>query len=59
MRGIVFDLPETVRDEKALGERIEFVEGSFFESVPEGDVYGPVIQTYGQRELLVLAPGGN
>ncbi len=39
LRGIVFDLPETVRDEAALGERITFVEGSFFERVPEGDVY--------------------
>ena len=39
LRGIVFDLPETVRDEEALGDRIEFVEGSFFESVPPGDVY--------------------
>ena len=39
LRGIVFDLPETVRDEEALGEQIEFVEGSFFESVPPGDVY--------------------
>jgi hypothetical protein len=39
MRGIVFDLPETERDERALGERIEFVEGSFFDSVPAGDVY--------------------
>jgi O-methyltransferase domain len=39
LRGIVFDLPETVRDESALGDRIRFVEGSFFESVPEGDVY--------------------
>ncbi len=39
LRGIVFDLPETVRDEAALGNRIEFVEGSFFETVPEGDVY--------------------
>jgi hypothetical protein len=39
MRGIVFDLPETVRDESAFGHRIEFVAGSFFESVPEGDVY--------------------
>jgi hypothetical protein len=38
LRGIVFDLPETVRDETSLGERIEFVEGSFFEHVPEGDV---------------------
>lgn len=39
LRGIVFDLPETVRDEAALGERIEFVAGSFFESVPAGDAY--------------------
>ena len=28
-----------MRDESALGDRIRFVEGSFFESVPEGDVY--------------------
>ena len=28
-----------MRDEEALGDRIEFVEGSFFESVPPGDVY--------------------
>ena len=39
MQGIVFDLPETVRDEQALGDRCEFVEGSFFESVPRGDVH--------------------
>ena len=39
LRGIVLDLPETVRDETVLGERIEFVEGSFFDSVPEGDAY--------------------
>ena len=39
MRGIVFDLPETVRDERALGHRCTFVEGSFFESVPRGDVH--------------------
>ncbi len=39
LRGIVFDLPETVRDEDALGDRITFVEGDFFESVPPGDVY--------------------
>jgi hypothetical protein len=39
LRGIVFDLPETTRDEAALGDRIEFVEGSFFESVPVGDAY--------------------
>ena len=39
MRGIVFDLPETVRDESSFGERCTFVEGSFFESVPPGDAH--------------------
>jgi hypothetical protein len=39
LRGIVYDLPETVRDEQALGDRITFVQGSFFERVPEGDAY--------------------
>jgi hypothetical protein len=39
MRGIVFDLPETVRDEPALGDRCRFVEGSFFEEVPQGDAH--------------------
>jgi O-methyltransferase len=39
LRGVVLDLPETVRDEAALGNRVEFVAGSFFESVPEGDAY--------------------
>lgn len=39
LHGIVFDLPETVRDEATLGDRIGFVAGSFFESVPVGDAY--------------------
>lgn len=39
MRGIVFDLPETVRDEASFGDRCRFVEGSFFESAPPGDVH--------------------
>jgi hypothetical protein len=39
LRGIVFDLPETTRDEASLGERCTFVAGSFFERVPVGDVY--------------------
>ena len=39
MRGIVFDLPETVRDEQALGERCTFIEGSFFDSVPHADAH--------------------
>jgi len=29
------------------------------DALPKGDVYGPVNQSYGQRELLVLAPDGN
>jgi hypothetical protein len=39
LRGIVFDLPETNRDEEALGDRIEFVAGDFLERVPVGEVY--------------------
>ena len=40
MRGIVFDLPETVRDESAFGDRCTFVAGSFFDAVPEeADAY--------------------
>ena len=39
LRGIVFDLPETVREEAALGDRIDFVAGSFFETAPAGDAY--------------------
>jgi catechol 2,3-dioxygenase-like lactoylglutathione lyase family enzyme len=27
--------------------------------MPKGDVHGPVTQTYGQRELMVLAPDNN
>jgi hypothetical protein len=39
LRGVVLDLPETVRDEAALGPDIAFVEGSFFDAVPAGDTY--------------------
>jgi hypothetical protein len=39
LRGVVFDLPETNRDEASLGERCTFVAGSFFERIPPGDVY--------------------
>jgi O-methyltransferase domain len=39
MRGVVFDLPETMRDESAFGDRCTFVEGSFFDAVPPGDVH--------------------
>ena len=39
LRGVVVDLPETVRDEAALGPDIEFLAGNFFEEVPTGDAY--------------------
>jgi len=39
LRGIVFDLPETERDESLFGDAIEFVAGSFFDDVPAGDAY--------------------
>jgi O-methyltransferase domain len=39
LRGVILDLPETDRDEAALGERITFVAGSFFEEVPSGDAF--------------------
>lgn len=29
------------------------------DTLPKGDVYGPVNQPYGQREFMVLAPDGN
>jgi hypothetical protein len=39
LRGVVFDLPETNRDEAIFDDQLSFVAGSFFESVPQGDVY--------------------
>jgi len=39
LRGVVFDLPETIRDEKTFGDRCTFVAGDFFERVPRGDAY--------------------
>lgn len=39
LRGIVFDLPETDRDDTAFQDGLAFVEGSFFERIPEGDTY--------------------
>jgi hypothetical protein len=56
LRGIVFDLPETVRDEETLGDRIEFVEGSFFERVPAGDVYvlGTIIHDWDDERAAAI-----
>lgn len=39
LRGIVFDLPETTRDESTFGDRLTFVGGSFFDAVPSADAY--------------------
>ena len=39
LRGVVFDLPETTRDEAAFGDRCIFVAGNFFDGVPPGDAY--------------------
>jgi O-methyltransferase domain/Dimerisation domain len=39
LRGIVFDLPETNRDESTFGDRLTFVAGDFFKEVPAGDAY--------------------
>jgi SAM-dependent methyltransferase len=39
LRGIVFDLPETERDEARFGDRLTFAPGSFFDRVPTGDTY--------------------
>ena len=56
LRCIVFDLPETVRDEEALGERITFVEGSFFERVPDGDVYivSRILHDWGDEQATAI-----
>jgi len=56
LRCIVFDLPETVRDEAALGERITFVEGSFFERVPDGDVYivSKILHDWGDEQATAI-----
>jgi catechol 2,3-dioxygenase-like lactoylglutathione lyase family enzyme len=32
---------------------------SKLDTLPKGDVHGPADKSYGQRELLVLAPDGN
>jgi catechol 2,3-dioxygenase-like lactoylglutathione lyase family enzyme len=44
-----------VRDLAAVVEEL----GPRLASLPAADVYGPVDQPYGQRELLIRAPDGN
>ena len=57
LRGIVYDLPETVRDEAALSHAgIEFEPGSFFERVPSADVYvlGTVLHNWPGEEAASI-----
>jgi hypothetical protein len=56
VRGKVLDLPETVRDESSFGDRIEFVGGSFFESVPRGDVYvlGTILHNWPDEDAAAI-----
>jgi len=44
-----------VRDVDALHAELK----PKLDALPRGDVRGPIDQSYGQRELLVLAPDGN
>lgn len=39
VHGIVFDLPETDRDEGTFPDHVQFVAGSFFEHVPPAETY--------------------
>ena len=57
LRGIVLDLPETVRDEAALAAAgIEFVAGSFFDGVPAADAYvlGTVLHNWPDAEAAAI-----
>jgi hypothetical protein len=56
VRGVVFDLPETVRDESSFGDRIASVEGSFFDIVPPGDVYllGTILHDWPDAEAAAI-----
>ncbi|MGZ8999087.1 MAG: hypothetical protein ACXW2T_09560 [Allosphingosinicella sp.] len=45
-------------DVRDLGLVLEKL-GSKLSDLPEGSVFGPVDQSYGQRELLIRAPDGN
>lgn len=44
-----------VRDVDAIHHELKPV----LDAMPEGHVYGPIDQPYGQRELLILAPDGD
>lgn len=44
-----------VRDVDALYQELK----PKLDTLPPGDVFGPIDQPYGQRELLILAPDGD
>ena len=57
LRGIVYDLPETTRDETELAAAgLEFEEGSFFERVPHGDVYvlGTILHDWNDERATAI-----
>ncbi len=56
LRGIVFDLPETNRDDAIFDERLSFVAGSFFERVPPGDVYvlSAILHDWGNERAAAI-----
>jgi hypothetical protein len=57
VRGIVFDLPETNRDEAELARQgCEFIAGSFFERVPRGDAYilGTVLHDWDDERATAI-----
>jgi hypothetical protein len=57
LKGVVFDLPETNRDEASLAAAgIEFVTGSFFERVPRGDVYvlGSILHDWDDKPATAI-----
>ena len=56
LRGIVFDLPETNRDEAIFDKRLSFVAGSFFERVPRGDVYvlSAILHDWGDERAATI-----
>jgi hypothetical protein len=56
VHGIVFDLPETERDEGSFGDNVEFVAGSFFERVPRGDAYvlSSILHDWGDERATAI-----
>jgi hypothetical protein len=63
LRGVVFDLPQVVRDAPAylaaagVGERARIAEGSFFDGVPAGHEYyvmKSVLHDWGETECLTI-----